>query len=89
MSSMTWGDEPPAAVTERQYAEWQAKKRGITLPSPEQIAQMKAEEGIAPAPDDSTPAGTITSALLLAVCFIGTIITGFAIVSAVISAVGG
>jgi hypothetical protein len=34
-------------------------------------------------------AGAITSALFLLVCVIGTIITGFAIVSAVIGAVGG
>jgi hypothetical protein len=86
---MHWEDERPASVDEWTYAAWQAKHRGITLPSPERIAAMKAEEGIAPAPDDGTPAGAITSALFLTVCFIGTIITGFAIVSAVISAVGG
>jgi hypothetical protein len=85
MSTMPlWGDERPATVDEWTYAAWMAKKRGITLPSLEAIARMKAEEGIVPAPDDGTPAGALTTAICLVAGVIGTIIGGFAIVSAVI-----
>jgi multisubunit Na+/H+ antiporter MnhC subunit len=89
MSTMPlWRDDPPATVTERQYAEWKAARHGITLPSVEAIARMRAEEGIVPAAGSRQQAAgsdaPITSAICLAVLVIGTIVTGFAVISAVI-----